>query len=46
MRDLMHNYAALNPDLSSKEREEHKTKSDFLNFKETLQTVLDRGNYS
>jgi len=46
MRDLKHNYAAFNPDLSSKEREEQKTKSDLLNFKETLQAVLERGNYS
>ena len=46
MRDLKHNYAAFNPDLSPKEREEFSGKSDFLNFKETLQTVLERGNYS
>jgi len=46
IRNLKQNYAAFNPDLSSKEREEFSEKSDFLNFKETLQTVLERGNYS
>jgi hypothetical protein len=45
MRDLKHNYAAFNPYLSSKEREENKAKSNLLNFKETLLSVLQQSNY-
>ena len=46
IRELNQNYAKFDPDLSSKEREKSTYKSDFFNFKETLQTVLKRGNYN
>ncbi len=45
IRNLKQNFAAFNPDLSLKEREEFSDKSDFLSFKETLHEVLDRANY-
>lgn len=45
IRNLKQNYVAFNPDLSPKEREEFRGKSDFLNFKETLHKVLERANY-
>lgn len=44
-RNLKQNYALYDPDLSEKEREGYIGKSDFLVFKETLLTVLERGNY-
>ncbi|OIV42263.1 TMEM143 family protein [Flavobacterium johnsoniae] len=44
-RNLKQNYALYDPDLSEKEREGYIGKSDFSVFKETLLTVLDRGNY-
>lgn len=46
LRDLKKNYASHDPDLSPKERIDHKDKSDLAVFKETLLNVLDRGNYS
>lgn len=46
IRNLKNNYASFDPDLSKKERLEHKSISDFTVFKETLLNVLDRGNYS
>ncbi|TDD99424.1 TMEM143 family protein [Flavobacterium cellulosilyticum] len=45
IRNLKKNYASFDPDLSLKERLEHKTTSDFTNFRETLLHVLERGNY-
>ena len=45
IRNLKQNYAAFNPDLSPKEREENKEISNLLSFKETLHNVLDRANY-
>lgn len=44
-RNLKHNYALYDPDLSEKEREGFIGKSNFSVFKETLFTVLERGNY-
>jgi len=44
-RNLKQNYALYDPDLSEKEREGYIGKSDFLVFKQTLLTVLERGNY-
>ncbi|MDX6182719.1 TMEM143 family protein [Flavobacterium sp. Fl-77] len=44
-RNLKQNYALFDPDLSSKEREIFRGKSDFAVFKETLLKVLDNGNY-
>nr|WP_294782218.1 TMEM143 family protein [uncultured Flavobacterium sp.] len=44
-RNLKQNYALYDPDLSEKEREGFIGKSDFGVFKQTLLTVLDRGNY-
>ncbi|SHF76882.1 TMEM143 family protein [Flavobacterium defluvii] len=44
-RNLKQNYALYDPDLSEKEREGFIGKSNFLVFKETLLTVLARGNY-
>lgn len=44
-RNLKQNYALYDPDLSEKEREGFIDKSDFSVFKETLLTVLERGNY-
>lgn len=44
-RNLKQNYALYDPDLSEKEREVFIGKSDFSVFKETLRTVLERGNY-
>lgn len=44
-KNLKQNYALFDPDLSEKEREGFIGKSDFSVFKETLQTVLERGNY-
>lgn len=44
-RNLKQNYALYDPDLSEKEREGYIGKSDFLIFKQTLLTVLERGNY-
>ncbi len=44
-RNLKQNYALYDPDLSEKEREDFIGKSDFSVFKETLLTVLERGNY-
>lgn len=44
-RSLKQNYALYDPDLSEKEREVFIGKSDFSVFKETLRTVLERGNY-
>ncbi|TDO96643.1 TMEM143 family protein [Flavobacterium sp. 245] len=44
-KNLKQNYALFDPDLSEKEREGFIGKSDFSIFKETLQTVLERGNY-
>lgn len=46
IRNLKHNYALFDPDLSPKERKAFIGKSDFSAFKETLLKVLDRGNYS
>ena len=45
IRNLKQNYAAFNPDLNPKEREEFNGKSNLLSFKETLHNVLDRANY-
>ncbi|MEN2401641.1 TMEM143 family protein [Flavobacterium sp. MC2016-06] len=45
-RNLKQNYALFDPDLSENEREGFIGKSDFLIFKETLQTVLAHGNYT
>lgn len=44
-RNLKQNYALYDPDLSEKEREGFIGKSDFDVFKQTLLTVLERGNY-
>ncbi|WP_026730556.1 TMEM143 family protein [Flavobacterium denitrificans] len=44
-RNLKQNYALFDPDLSEKERKRFIGKSDFPVFKETLLTVLKRGNY-
>lgn len=44
-RNLKQNYALYDPDLSEKEREGYIGKSDFSVFKQTLLTVLERGNY-
>lgn len=44
-RNLKQNYALFDPDLSKKERKQFIGKSDFSVFKETLLTVLERGNY-
>ena len=44
-RNLKQNYALYDPDLSEKEREGFIDKSNFSVFKETLLTVLKRGNY-
>ena len=44
-RNLKQHYALFDPDLSEKERESFVGKSDFSVFKETLQQVLERGNY-
>nr|WP_315221996.1 TMEM143 family protein [uncultured Flavobacterium sp.] len=44
-RNLKQNYALFDPDLSPKEREIFRGKSDFAVFKETLLKVLDNGNY-
>ncbi|MTH16323.1 TMEM143 family protein [Flavobacterium sp. LC2016-01] len=44
-RNLKQHYALFDPDLSEKERKSFIGKSDFSVFKETLLTVLDRGNY-
>lgn len=44
-RNLKQNYALYDPDLSEKEREKYIGKSDFSVFKQTLLTVLERGNY-
>ncbi|MBP4136816.1 TMEM143 family protein [Flavobacterium geliluteum] len=44
-RNLKQNYALFDPDLSPKEREIFRDKSDFAVFKETLLKVLDNGNY-
>ncbi len=44
-RNLKQNYALFDPDLSPKEREVFRGKSDFSVFKETLLQVLDNGNY-
>lgn len=45
-QNLKQNYALFDPDLSKKEREGFRGKSDFSVFKETLLTVLEQGNYS
>jgi hypothetical protein len=45
IRKLKQNYAFFDPDLNPKERAGFSSKSDFLIFKETLQKVLERGNY-
>jgi hypothetical protein len=45
IRRLKQNYAVFDPDLSRKERVEFSGKSDLSVFKETLQKVLERGNY-
>ena len=45
-RNLKQNYAFFDPDLSKKEREGFRDKSDFAVFKETLLTVLEQGNYT
>jgi hypothetical protein len=45
IRKLKQNYALFDPDLNPKERAEFVGKSDFSVFKESLQTVLERGNY-
>ncbi len=45
IRDLKQNYAAFNPDLSIKERQDFIGKSDSLIFKKTLQDVFNRANY-
>ncbi|MEZ0182614.1 TMEM143 family protein [Flavobacterium oncorhynchi] len=44
-RNLKQNYSLFDPDLSEKEREGFIGKSDFSIFKNTLLTVLERGNY-
>lgn len=44
-RNLKQHYALYDPDLSEKEREQFISKSSFPVFKETLLTVLQRGNY-
>ncbi|MEG2101015.1 TMEM143 family protein [Flavobacterium sp. FlaQc-28] len=44
-RNLKQNYSLFDPDLSEKEREGFIGKSDFSVFKNTLLTVLERGNY-
>ncbi|MGO4770692.1 TMEM143 family protein [Flavobacterium sp. W22_SRS_FK3] len=44
-RNLKQNYALFDPDLSDKEREGFTGKSDFSIFKQTLQKVLENGNY-
>ncbi len=44
-RNLKQHYALFDPDLSKKERKQFIGKSDFSVFKETLLTVLERGNY-
>lgn len=44
-RNLKQNYALFDPDLSIKERSNFIGKSDFKVFKDTLQQVLERGNY-
>jgi hypothetical protein len=44
-RNLKQNYALFDPDLSEKERKRFIGKSNFSIFKETLLTVLERGNY-
>lgn len=44
-RNLKQNYALYDPDLSEREREGFIDKSDFSIFKNTLLTVLERGNY-
>lgn len=46
IRNLKQNYAAFDPDLNPKERAAFIGKSNFSLFKETLLTILDRGNYS
>jgi hypothetical protein len=46
IRNLKQNYALFDPDITPKEREVFRGKSDFSIFKETLHKVLDRGNYS
>jgi len=46
IRDLKQNYASFDPDLNPKERVSKSSKSDFVNFKETLLKVLEQSNYS
>lgn len=46
IRNLKQNYALFDPDLNPKERDGFVGKSDFNLFKETLLTVLERGNYT
>ena len=46
IRTLKHNYAAFDPDISEKERTDYIGKSDLSQFKESLLTVLERGNYT
>ena len=46
IRKLKQNYAAFDPDLQPKERAAFLGKSELSIFKETLLTVLERGNYS
>jgi hypothetical protein len=46
IRKLKENYAAFDPDLNPKEREQFIGKSELSIFKETLYKVLERGNYS
>lgn len=45
-RNLKHNYALFDPDLSLKERQAFVGKSDLNVFKKTLHKVLEHGNYS
>ncbi|WP_281323145.1 TMEM143 family protein [Flavobacterium aestivum] len=46
IRNLKQNYALFDPDINPKERVAFVGKSNFSVFKETLLTILDRGNYS
>jgi len=45
-RNLKQHYAFFDPDLSPKQREGFRNKSDFSVFKQTLLTVLEQGNYT
>jgi hypothetical protein len=46
IRTLKHNYSAFDPDITKKERADFIGKSNLSEFKESLHTVLERGNYS